>query len=287
LRIMVITGMSGSGKTNVMRFFEDQGYFCVDNMPPILIPKLLEVFSKVGAEKGTDVAVAVDMRMGDMIEGLLEQIKELRESGYKCELLFLDAKDDVLVKRYKETRRVHPIPSSNGLLDSIKTERVMLSDLYSSADYVVDTSDFTINDMYHKLKGMFEAKSEKENIHVNIIAFGFKYGVPLDADLVFDLRCFPNPFYIDELRKKTGNDKEVQDYVLSFETSREFLTKLIDMVMYLLPLYMDEGRMTLTVAVGCTGGRHRSVTMANKLHDALAEAGYSSDIYCRDIARDK
>jgi len=287
LRIMVITGMSGSGKTNVMRFFEDQGYFCVDNMPPILIPKLLEVFSKVGAEKGTDVAVAVDMRMGDMIEGLLEQIKELRESGYKCELLFLDAKDDVLVKRYKETRRVHPIPSSNGLLDSIKTERVMLSDLYSSADYVVDTSDFTINDMYHKLKGMFEAKSEKENIHVNIIAFRFKYGVPLDADLVFDLRCFPNPFYIDELRKKTGNDKEVQDYVLSFETSREFLTKLIDMVMYLLPLYMDEGRMTLTVAVGCTGGRHRSVTMANKLHDALAEAGYSSDIYCRDIARDK
>lgn len=286
MKILVITGMSGSGKTQAMRFFEDQGYFCVDNMPPILIPKLLELFAKVGAEKSSNVAVAVDVRMGDMIDGLIEQINTLRESGYNCELLFLDASDSVLVKRYKETRRAHPVPSSNGLLDSIKTERIMLGDLYNSADCVIDTSNSSINSLYNELKKRFGTDSTGATLQINVMAFGFKYGMPLDADLVFDVRCFPNPFYIDELRYKTGNDKEVQDYVMKFASAQKFMEKLIDMIEYLIPLYMDEGKVNLTVAIGCTGGRHRSVTMANKLAEALNENGHTASVYCRDIARD-
>lgn len=286
MRISVITGMSGSGKTQAMRFFEDMGYFCIDNMPPILIPKLLELFASVNSKKNNNIALAIDMRVGDMINGLIEQVKSLRESGYRCDLIFLDADDATLVKRYKETRRSHPVSSSSGLLESINMERIMLSDMYDAADYVVDTTNCTISGLYKKLKALFGQTGEEMNMMINVVAFGFKYGMPLDADLVFDVRCFPNPFYVDELKKKTGNDKEVQDYVMNFETSRDFMKKLDDMIMYLIPLYIDEGKSTLTIAIGCTGGRHRSVTMANKLAEYLKENGYNANVICRDISRE-
>ena len=207
MNITIITGMSGSGKTQAMRYFEDSGYFCIDNMPPILIPKLLEIFSAASSKKDNKIALAIDMRVGDMISGLMEQVESLKKSGYKCEILFLDASDATLVKRYKETRRSHPVQSNNGLLESIRIERLMLSDLYNTADYVLDTSDCSITTLFKKLKEIFGSGSLKPNMNINVMAFGFKYGMPLDADLVFDVRCFPNPFYIDELRKKTGNDK--------------------------------------------------------------------------------
>lgn len=286
MKISVITGMSGSGKTQVMRFFEDMGYFCIDNMPPILIPKLLELFASVNNQKNNNIALAIDMRVGDMITGLIEQVDILRESGYKCELIFLDADDATLVKRYKETRRSHPVSSSSGLLESIKMERIMLSDMYDAADFVIDTTNCTISALYKKLKSMFGTAGGATNMLINVVAFGFKYGMPLDADLVYDVRCFPNPFYVDELKKKTGNDKEVQDYVMNFESSREFMKKLNDMITFLVPHYIDEGKSTLTIAIGCTGGRHRSVTMANKLADHLKANGYDANVVCRDIERD-
>ncbi len=286
MNINVITGMSGSGKTQVMRFFEDMGYFCIDNMPPILIPKLLELFASVNSQKNNNIALAIDMRVGDLISGLIEQIDILRGSGYRCELIFLDADDATLIKRYKETRRSHPVSSSSGLLESIKMERIMLSDMYDAADCVIDTTNCTISALYKKLKEMFGPKGTEHNMLINVMAFGFKYGMPLDADLVYDVRCFPNPFYVDELKKKTGNDKEVQDYVMNFESSKEFMKKLNDMITFLVPLYTDEGKSTLTIAIGCTGGRHRSVTMANKLAEHLKECGYNVNAVYRDIERD-
>ena len=283
MRITVITGMSGSGKTQTMRFFEDIGFFCIDNMPPILIPKLMEIFASASNKKNNNIALAIDMRVGDMLNGLIEQINTLKNSGYECEILFLDANDATLVKRYKETRRSHPVPSSNGLLNSIQTERIMLNDLYNSADHVIDTTDCSINALYKKLKAIYGNGNARPKLEVNVMAFGFKYGMPLDADLVFDVRCFPNPFYIEELRAKTGNDKEVQDYVMSFDTAAGFMQRLDDMILYMLPLYIDEGKKDITIAIGCTGGRHRSVTMANKLSERLIKEGYNSRVFCRDI----
>lgn len=284
MQLIIITGMSGSGKTQAMRFFEDRGYFCIDNIPPVLISRLLEVFAHIGDDK-RKIALVIDMRVGAMINELLTQIELLRESGYACELLFMDASDEALVKRYKETRRSHPINSKGGLLESIKAERRMLADLYLAADNVVDTSKIKPADLFKNLQGTYFYTDKKDSIIVNVMAFGFKYGSPLDADLVFDVRCFPNPFYVAELKDKTGNDKEVQDYVMDSEESVKFMEKLIDMIKFMLPLYSDEGKSTLTIAIGCTGGKHRSVTMANKLADSLDAENYIVNRIYRDILK--
>lgn len=284
MQLIIITGMSGSGKTQAMRFFEDRGYFCIDNIPPVLISRLLEVFSHIGDDK-RKIALVIDMRVGAMISELLTQIKMLRECGYICELLFMDASDEALVKRYKETRRSHPIKSKGGLLESIKAERRMLADLYLAADNVIDTSKIKASDLFKSLEETYFDTTKKDSIIVNVMAFGFKYGIPLDADLVFDVRCFPNPFYVAELKEKTGNDKEVQDYVMNSEESVNFMEKLTDMIEYMLPLYSDEGKSTLTIAIGCTGGKHRSVTMANKLADSLEAQDYIVNRIHRDILK--
>lgn len=282
MQLIVITGMSGSGKTQAMRFFEDRGYFCIDNIPPILISRLLEVFAHIGENK-RKIALVIDMRVGAMINELLDQIKLIRENGYLCELLFMDANDEALVKRYKETRRVHPIKSNGGLLESIKAEREMLSDLYSASDTVMDTSNIKAGDLSKKLHSIYFDTDKKDNLVINVMAFGFKYGMPMDADLVFDVRCFPNPFYVKELKEKTGNDIEVQEYVMNSNESLEFMKKLIDMMKFMIPLYSDEGKSSLTIAIGCTGGKHRSVTMANKLADSLDDLGYIINRIYRDI----
>ncbi len=281
MQLIVITGMSGSGKTQAMRFFEDRGYFCIDNIPPILISRLLEVFTHIGENK-RKIVLVIDMRVGAMINELLDQIKLIRENGYTSELLFMDADDETLVKRYKETRRVHPIESKGGLLESIKSEREMLSDLYRASDTVIDTTGIKQGDLNKKLREIYFDTEDRDSLIINVMAFGFKYGMPMDTDLVFDVRCFPNPFYVEELKEKTGNDKDVQEYVMNSSESVEFMKKLIDMIRFMLPLYADEGKRSLTIALGCTGGKHRSVTMANKLADALEDKYTVNRIY-RDI----
>ena len=273
--------MSGSGKTRVIRYLEDMGYFCIDNMPPALIPKFAEMINSANG-KFTNAALVIDMRVGDMINELIDQIGILRKNGFSVKVLYLNADDETLVKRYKETRRSHPINNPEGLLASIRQEREMLKKLLSAADYVIDTSGLSNNDLLKELKEIYVSK-EEYSINIHVMAFGFKYGVPVDADLVYDVRCFPNPFYIEELKNKTGNDKEVQDYVMSFPSAQKFIEKLYDMMKFLVPLYDEEGKVSLNIAIGCTGGKHRSVTMTNLLADYLKKLNYNVDIIYRDI----
>lgn len=285
MQYTIVTGMSGSGKTKVIRYLEDMGYFCIDNMPPVLIPKFAEMLSSVNGNFN-NVALVIDIRVGDMINELLAQINDLKRKGYDCKLLYLDADDETLVKRYKETRRQHPLDNSSGLLASIQQERKMLSALYNAADHVIDTSNLSTQDLLQKLKSIYASPDSRHSLEINVMAFGFKYGMPLDADLVFDVRCFPNPFYIDELKHRTGNDKEVQDYVMSFPTSMKFMEKLEDMMSFMIPLYIEEGKVSLSIAIGCTGGKHRSVTMTNKLADYLKSKDYSVNVTYRDIGKE-
>lgn len=282
MQFTVVTGLSGSGKTQVVRFLEDMGFFCIDNLPPALIPKFAEMFVSVNI-KYEKVAFVVDTRVGDMINELMDNLNILKENGYNYTLLFMEARDEVLVKRYKETRRTHPLAGDHGLLESIKAEREMLSQLYNAADVIIDTSDLSVNSLYAKLREIFPTNDNSGRIAVNVMAFGFKYGIPADADLVFDVRCFPNPFYIDELKEKTGNDPEVQEYVMSGSEAQKFYKKLEDMLLMLLPLYIEEGKASITIAIGCTGGKHRSVTFANKLGTAFDAAGYNVNMIYRDI----
>lgn len=285
MQYTIVTGMSGSGKTRVIRYLEDMGYFCIDNMPPVLIPKFSEMLSSVNGNFN-NVALVIDIRVGDMINELLSQIQDLKNKGYDCRLLYLNADDETLVKRYKEQRRPHPLDNANGLLASIQQEREMLSALYNAADYVLDTSQLSAQDLLKEIKEIYASKDSKRGLEINVMAFGFKYGMPLDADLVFDVRCFPNPFYIDDLKHKTGNDKEVQDYVMSFKTAEEFMEKLQDMMAFMIPLYIEEGKVSLSIAIGCTGGKHRSVTMTNRLADYLKKLDYSVQVTYRDIGKE-
>lgn len=277
----IVTGMSGSGKTRVIRFLEDMGFFCVDNMPPMLIPTFGELLLSSG--KFENVAIVVDIRVGEMISELVERVNTLRCEDFDVKLLFLNASDETLVQRYKETRRMHPIENNDGLLASIKEERALLSSLLNEADCVIDTTNLTPMGLFTRLKDLYRERTNKKYITINVVAFGFKYGLPLDCDLTYDVRCFPNPFYIDELKHKTGKDKEVRDYVLSFPSAVEFMEKLKDMIKFLMPLYTEEGKSTLTIGIGCTGGKHRSVTMASELTKFLTELDYNANLICRDI----
>ncbi|MBQ7793405.1 MAG: RNase adapter RapZ [Clostridia bacterium] len=282
MRFVVVTGLSGAGKSQTVKYLEDMGFFCIDNLPPVLMPKLAEIVS--ANMKYEKVAFVIDMRVGEMINELSDDLARLKEKGYEYKLLFMQASDEVLVKRYKETRRSHPMNSENGLLSSIKKERKLLSGLLDAADVVIDTSDLAVGELGARLRDIF-SEDTKNEMAINLLAFGFKYGIPADADLVFDVRCFPNPFYDDELRYKTGNDKAVQDFVMSGGDARVFLDKLCDMLLMLFPLYIGEGKASTTVAIGCTGGKHRSVTFVNKVYDALTKAGYSVNRIYRDIEK--
>ena len=228
MNFTILTGMSGSGKSKAIQTFEDLGYFCIDNMPPALIPMLADMLDAV-KEKFVNVALVIDVRVGDMISELLDQVEKLREN-YNTRLIFLDADDNTLVKRYKETRRMHPLNDSDGLLSSIQHERKMLKKLKDDADYVIDTSAFSLANLREHLMDIYTGKSADKKFEVKVISFGFKHGIPVDADMVFDVRCFPNPFYIPELREKTGNDKEVQDYVMNNTSAVEYLKKIEEMI---------------------------------------------------------
>lgn len=287
MQFTIVTGLSGSGKTQVLKFLEDRGFFCIDNLPPALIPKLSELLFTTNG-KFERVALVIDMRVGEMIDELLSNLEDLKKRGYAYKLLFINANDDVLIKRYKETRHSHPIESEEGLIGSIRLERKRLEKIYNEADYVINTSTLSISDLQRKLKKIYiDNNDDEELIKVNIIPFGFKYGLPLDADLVFDVRCFPNPFYISELKMKTGNDREVQEYVMGSPQAQKFYAQMHEMLTDLLPQYHEEGKTSLTIAIGCTGGKHRSVTLANKLGDDLKKAGYEINMIYRDIAKGK
>ncbi len=281
MQFTVVTGLSGSGKTQVVRFLEDMGFFCIDNLPPVFIPKFVEMFLSRNV-KYEKVAFVIDIRVGEMINQLLDNLKNLKASGYNYTLMFMDARDEILVKRYQETRRVHPVASEKGLLDSIRIERKALRKLYEAADVIVDTSDLSVNQLSDKLYEIFPS-DRTAMMKVNVVSFGFKYGIPTDADLVFDVRCFPNPFYVAELKEKTGNSEDVQEFVMRSDESKSFLSKLEDMMLMLMPLYVEEGKASVTVAIGCTGGKHRSVTFTNKLSDTLSKNGYMVNVIHRDI----
>ncbi|MCM1253562.1 MAG: RNase adapter RapZ [Clostridium sp.] len=282
MRFVVVTGMSGGGKSTVLKMLEDLGFYCVDNLPLLLIEKFVELIITPGSEI-TKVALGLDVRADQPFNDVQKVLEKLRTEGYSFEILFMDASDKVLIKRYKETRRMHPLSPDGRIEDGVLRERKILQDMQKKADYVIDTSNLLTRELKEELDRIFVQNEEYNSLMVTILSFGFKYGIPADADLVFDVRFLPNPFYIDELKHKTGNDKEVQDYVMSFPEAPDFLAKLADMLNFLIPNYIKEGKYQLVVGIGCTGGRHRSVTLANELYKQMKDHGnYGLKLYHRD-----
>lgn len=273
MKIVIVTGLSGAGKSSAMKSMEDSGYYCVDNLPPVLISKFIEI-CQYSVEEMDRIALGIDIRGGAFFEDFHRGYAELKEKGHDCTIVYVEASDEVLVTRYKELRRPHPLAGEMTLLESIQMERNKLKTLRDAADLIMDTSDLGINAFRNDVRDKFQENRSQPNITVICNSFGFKKGIAIDADLVFDVRFLPNPFYISELRELTGNDQVVRDYVMSFEESRVFFEKVKDMITYLLPFYIKEGKSELVVAFGCTGGRHRSVTMANLFGDYLKALNY-------------
>lgn len=283
MRFVIVTGMSGAGKSTALKTLEDLGYFCADNLPIPLVEKFAELLADSETEY-SKVALGVDIRSG-IDSGVMQQMLErLTGNGIDYEILYLDSRDPVLLKRYKETRRSHPLARDGRIDEGIRQERLELAFLKAHADYIIDTSMLLTRELRSELEKIFVNSLEYRNIYITILSFGFKYGIPADSDLVFDVRFLPNPFYIDELKHKTGKDKEVQEYVMQFDLAHEFLHKLKDMIDFLLPNYVAEGKNQLVISIGCTGGKHRSVTLAEKLYEHLSgQAEYGIKIAHRDI----
>ncbi len=285
MRFVIVTGMSGAGKSTALKILEDEGYFCADNLPIPLVEKFADLAFTPEREYNK-VALGVDIRSGREIVGLQSVLEGLTFKGLKYEILYLDARDEVLVKRYKETRRSHPLARSGRLEEGIRTERESLAFLKKQADYILDTSNLLTRELREAMAKIFVNLQEYKNIFITVLSFGFKYGIPGDSDLVFDVRFLPNPYYVPELKHKTGEDQEVQDYVMGFELSHRFLEKLEDMVEFLLPNYVSEGKNQLVISIGCTGGKHRSVTLAEKLFGYLSgHAEYGVKLEHRDIRK--
>lgn len=285
MRFVIVTGMSGAGKSTALKMLEDMGYFCVDNLPIPLLPGFVQMLENTDTEM-KKVALGLDVRSGQDLTGLRENLEEMDRNRVGYEILFLDANDAVLVKRYKETRRQHPLSGSGRVDTGIAKEREKILFLKMKATYILDTSKMLTRELRIELEKIFVDGQSFCNLYITVMSFGFKYGIPQDADLVFDVRFLPNPYYIDELKKQTGNDKPVQDYVMGFDVSHVFLNKLTDMVQFLLPNYVQEGKNQLIIGIGCTGGKHRSVTLANKLFESLSlQNDYGIRIEHRDIGK--
>lgn len=281
MKIVVVTGLSGAGKSSAMKSMEDSGYYCVDNLPPVLISKFIEI-CRYSVEELEKIALGIDIRGGAFFEDFHHGYQELKDKGFDCKILYIEASDEALVQRYKELRRPHPLSGEQTLVESIQMERVMLQTLREHADMIMDTSALGINDFRNQVRKQFTEQMNQPSISIICNSFGFKKGIAIDSDLVFDVRFLPNPFYISELREKTGNEVVVQDYVMSFEESQKFLEKIKDLTSFLIPQYIKEGKTQLVISFGCTGGRHRSVTMANKLAEYLKSLNYKVFIRHRD-----
>lgn len=285
MRFVVVTGMSGGGKATAIKILEDGGYYCVDNLPVRLIDKFMELVFKPGSNVDK-VVLGLDVRADRPFVYVEEVLAALRQRGYDYEILFMDASDDTLIKRYKETRRAHPCEPQGRVEDGIRKEREILRQIKSKADYVFDTSSLLVRELREELIRVFVDNEKYNSLIVSVMSFGFKNGIPHDADLVFDVRFLPNPYYIDELKQLTGNDRPVSDYVLSFPQTTQFRKMLAEMIRFLIPYYVEEGKNQLVIAIGCTGGQHRSVTMANCLYDDLrGEGDYALKIYHRDAKK--
>lgn len=284
MKLVILTGMSGSGKHTAFKFMEDFGYYCVDNLPVQLLTSFVELAEKQKTQ--AHVAVGIDIRSGDSINLLQEILTEMDDDGRKYTIIFLDAEDEILLKRYKETRRNHPLAGEDRLESGFARERQQLAFLRERASFVIDTSRLLTRDLRMEMQKILMQHSEYKSLFVTILSFGFKYGIPADSDLVFDVRFLPNPYYVTELRKLTGNDHEIRSFVMDSDVSREFVDRLTDMVSFLIPNYIEEGKNQLVIAVGCTGGKHRSVTVANELADRLGmDDSYGLRVEHRDIGR--
>lgn len=284
MRFVVVTGMSGGGKSTALKMLEDAGFYCVDNLPISLIEKFVELISMPNSEI-SKVALGLDVRSDQSFEDATRILEQLKKKGYQFEILFMDADENVLIKRYKETRRVHPLAADGRVEDGVRAERRVLENVRRGADYVIDTTNLLTRELKEELDRIFVENGEYNSLMVTVMSFGFKHGIPADADLVFDVRFLPNPFYIEDLKHKTGNDREVQDYVMAHGESEVFMTKLIDMIQFLIPNYVKEGKYRLVIAIGCTGGKHRSVTLANELYKRMKDRGnYGMKLYHRDVA---
>ncbi|MBE5886994.1 MAG: RNase adapter RapZ [Lachnospiraceae bacterium] len=282
MRFVIVTGMSGAGKLTAQKMMEDMGYYCVDNLPVPLITKFVDLILEPNREI-TKVVLGIDVRADQSFDEVMDALADLKKTGFQYEILFMEASDETLQKRYKETRRMHPLAIGGRVADGIAKERKILEKMKADADYVIDTSRLLTRELKEELDRIFVSNKDYNSLMVNIVSFGFKHGIPADVDLVFDVRFLPNPFYIEELKNKTGNDREVRDYVMSFPEAEEFLQKLTDMISFLIPNYIKEGKNQLIIGIGCTGGKHRSVTLANKLYEQLKDKGsYGLTVSHRD-----
>lgn len=286
MRFVIVTGLSGAGKTQAIRSLEDLGYFCVDNLPPTLIPKFAEACYKTEG-RIDKIALVMDIRGGEFFDDLFESLKYIKQEGYKYEILFLDASDEVLVKRFKESRRKHPLAPDGRILNGILLERSRLREVRDRSSNIIDTSNLSTMKLREEITKIYGEEGQIENeLIITVVSFGFKYGIPLDSDLVFDVRFLPNPYYIPELKNYSGNDKDVVDYVTSYDVTNNFINKLEDMLEFLIPNYLKEGKRQLILSIGCTGGRHRSVAIANAIYNKLKDNGHKVNIDHRDIEED-
>jgi UPF0042 nucleotide-binding protein len=281
LRIIIITGVSGAGKSLAVRTLEDLGYFCVDNLPPSLLPKFLEISRSAG--KIEHIALVMDIRGGEFLEDLFPALDMIKNTGLECEILFLDASDNVLIKRFKESRRAHPLAAEGRLLQGIEAERRILDKIKKRADHVLDTTNLTPGQLKEEIKGIFLKGREFKGMVINIISFGFKFGIPLESDLVFDVRFIPNPFYVESMRKYSGKNPLVRDFVLKNPETAMFLEKLEGMLDFLIPNYIKEGKAQLVIGIGCTGGRHRSVVIADEVFRIFKGKQYTIFVDHRDM----
>lgn len=286
MKFVILTGMSGAGKSTALKMMEDIGFYCVDNLPIPLLEKFVELSELQNAEL-QKVALGIDARSGQALDELREVLDRIEARGEDFEILFLDSDDSVLVKRYKETRRSHPLAPNDRVDKGIALEREKLAFLKKRADYILDTSQLLTRELKTEIEKIFQKNQDYKNLFITVLSFGYKYGIPADSDLVFDVRFLPNPYYVEGLRVKTGNDTEIQEYVLQFKEAHIFLDKLNDMIEFLIPNYIAEGKNQLVISIGCTGGKHRSVTLANELYKRLSgKTEYGLKIEHRDIGKD-
>lgn len=282
IEFIVVTGMSGAGKSAASRCLEDLGFFCIDNLPVTLIPKVAELCAQ--SEKRIDrVALVVDAREGRFLDGLFTMLATLRRDGHLVRVVFLDASDEVLVRRFSESRRPHPLAPMGSALEGIRAERDLLAHIRGKADLVIDTTKFTVHEFRKLLTTSFLDLPAPQKMALSLVSFGYKYGLPVDADLVFDARCLPNPHFVEALQSRTGREPQVREYVLGSPQTREFVARLEDFLRFSLPLYAQEGKAYLTIAIGCTGGRHRSVVLAEELARLLQGAGHEVSVRHRDV----
>lgn len=285
IRFVILSGLSGAGKSIALKALQDTGFFCVDNLPPALIPKFVELCHQTETDLGK-IALGIDIREGDFLPDFFKEFEELRKNDLQAELIFLEASDDVLVRRHSETRRKHPLLDGIPIADAIKLEREKLEPLREKADKIIDTSGYTLHQLREVIGSFFYETGEKK-MNISIVTFGYKYGAPYNIDLLFDIRFLPNPHFVDELRKLTGLDKNVVDYVLGSEISKKFLRLLLNFMEFLIPQYEYEGKTYLTIAIGCTGGRHRSVAIGEELAGFAKNLGYAPMMTHRDIEKEK